>query len=136
MVFLSFCCGSAFPPKRCLRSLLGFILPAIKQIRSDAMATTRLRDVATLDAFLNDLPLLFRGSIYAWFGEYLASHGYIVAMVYHFRANTYDSSALYVRNRIWQRPRDLSKDISFLLQDKKWGVHIDPDRIGVVDGPL
>jgi len=31
------------------------------------MATTRLRDVATLDAFLNDLPLLFRGSIYAGF---------------------------------------------------------------------
>jgi predicted dienelactone hydrolase len=71
------------------------------------------------------------GSIYAWFGEYLASHGYIVAMVYHFRANTYDSSAIYVRNRIWQRPRDLTKDISFLLQDKRWGSHIDPDRIGV-----
>jgi predicted dienelactone hydrolase len=45
------------------------------------------------------------GSVYAWFGEHLAPHGYLVAMVYHFRANTYDSSALYVRNRIWQRPR-------------------------------
>jgi predicted dienelactone hydrolase len=45
------------------------------------------------------------GSVYAWFGEYLASRGYLVAMVYHFRANTYDSSALYVRNKIWQRPR-------------------------------
>ncbi len=30
------------------------------------------------------------GSVYAWFGEYLASHGYIVAMVYHYRANTFD----------------------------------------------
>ena len=30
------------------------------------------------------------GSGYAWFGEYLASHGYLVAMVYHYRANTYD----------------------------------------------
>ncbi|MFX8786230.1 hypothetical protein ABTM90_20620, partial [Acinetobacter baumannii] len=47
------------------------------------------------------------GSGYAWFGEYLASHGYLVAMLYHFRANTFDSSALYVRSRIWQRPRDL-----------------------------
>jgi len=28
------------------------------------------------------------GSGYAWFGEYLASRGYIVAMVYHYRANT------------------------------------------------
>ena len=71
------------------------------------------------------------GSVYAWFGEYLASHGYLVAMVYHFRANTFDSSALYVRNRIWQRPRDISLDISHLLQDKAWRAHIDPTQIGV-----
>jgi predicted dienelactone hydrolase len=71
------------------------------------------------------------GSVYAWFGEYLASHGYIVAMVYHYRANTYDSSALYVRNKIWQRPRDISLDITHLLQDKVWGPHIDPNQIGV-----
>jgi predicted dienelactone hydrolase len=71
------------------------------------------------------------GSVYAWFGEYLAARGYIVAMVYHYRANTYDSSALYVRNRIWQRPRDLSLDISHLLKDKKWGPRINPAQIGV-----
>lgn len=71
------------------------------------------------------------GSVYAWFGEYLAAHGYIVAMVYHFRANTFDSTALYVRNRIWQRPRDLSLDISYLLRDKVWGPHINPGQIGV-----
>ena len=71
------------------------------------------------------------GSGYAWFGEYLASHGYLVAMLYHFRANTFDSSALYVRSRIWQRPRDLSLDISHLLQDKVWGPHIEPSQIGV-----
>jgi predicted dienelactone hydrolase len=70
------------------------------------------------------------GSVYAWFGEYLASHGYLVAMVYHYRANTFDSSALYVRNRIWQRPRDISLDISYLLQNKVWGPHIDPNQIG------
>jgi len=71
------------------------------------------------------------GAGYAWFGEYLASHGYFVAMVYHYRANTFDSSALYMRNRIWQRPRDVSLDISQLLQDRVWAPHIDPDRIGV-----
>ena len=71
------------------------------------------------------------GSLYAWFGEYLASHGYLVAMVYHYRANTYDSNALYVRNRLWQRPRDISLDITHLLQDKIWGQHIDPNQIGV-----
>jgi predicted dienelactone hydrolase len=71
------------------------------------------------------------GSGYAWFGEYLASRGYIVAMAYHYRANTFDSSALYVRNRLWQRPRDISLDITHLLGDKTWGPHIDPNQIGV-----
>jgi predicted dienelactone hydrolase len=71
------------------------------------------------------------GSLYAWFGEYLASHGYIVAMLYHYRANTYDSSALYVRNRLWQRPRDVSLDLTHLLQDKVWGPRINPQQIGV-----
>lgn len=71
------------------------------------------------------------GAGYAWFGEYLASHGYFVAMVYHYRANTFDSSALYMRNRLWQRPRDISLDITHLLQDSVWGPHIDPDQIGV-----
>jgi predicted dienelactone hydrolase len=71
------------------------------------------------------------GSAYAWFGEYLASHGYIVAMVYHYRANTYDSSALYVRSRLWQRPRDISLHITHLLQHGVWGRHIDPNQIGV-----
>jgi predicted dienelactone hydrolase len=71
------------------------------------------------------------GSLYAWFGEYLAARGYIVAMVYHYRANTYDTSALYMRNRIWQRPRDLTLDISHLLQDKKWGPRINAAQIGV-----
>lgn len=71
------------------------------------------------------------GAGYAWFGEYLAARGYIVALVYHYRAHTYDSSALYVRNRLWQRPRDISLDITHLLEDEVWGPRIDPDRIGV-----
>ena len=68
---------------------------------------------------------------YVWFGEFMASHGYLVAMVYHYRANTYDTSALYLRSRLWQRPRDISLDLSQLLQDKNWGPHIDPNQIGV-----
>jgi predicted dienelactone hydrolase len=71
------------------------------------------------------------GAGYAWFGEKLAARGYIVALLYHYRANTYDSSALYVRDRLWQRPRDISKDITHLLEDKVWGPRIDQDRIGV-----
>src|SRR5260370_30610079 len=65
--------GSASPPKRCFRSLFRFILPAIEQIRSYRVTPTRLRDVPTLDAFLHDLPLLFRGSIYSWFPAHVAS---------------------------------------------------------------
>jgi hypothetical protein len=45
---------------------------------------------------------------YAWFAETLASQGYIVAGLYHYRANTYDQSIAYLSNKIWQRPRDFS----------------------------
>jgi predicted dienelactone hydrolase len=71
------------------------------------------------------------GLYYAWFGEYLAARGYVVAMLYHYRANTYDSSVMYVRSKLWQRPRDITLDIDSLLKDEIWGPHIDPDRIGV-----
>lgn len=71
------------------------------------------------------------GPYYAWFAEFLASKGYIVATVYHYRANTYDSTAMYLANKLWQRPLDLSLDITFLLKDKVWGPRIDANRIGV-----
>lgn len=71
------------------------------------------------------------GAGYAWFGEYLAEHGYLVALVYHYRANTFDSSALFVRNRLWQRPREITLDITHLLTNPVWGPHIDPAQIGV-----
>jgi transposase InsO family protein len=34
---------------------------------------TRLRNIPALDAFLHDLPVLFRGTIYAWFPAHVAS---------------------------------------------------------------
>jgi predicted dienelactone hydrolase len=71
------------------------------------------------------------GLYYAWFGEYLATRGYLVAMLYHYRANTYDSTVMYTRSKLWQRPRDVSLDITNLLHDRMWGPHIDPNRIGV-----
>jgi hypothetical protein len=36
------------------------------------MTPTRLRHVPALDAFLHDLPLLFRESIYVWFPAHVA----------------------------------------------------------------
>ena len=71
------------------------------------------------------------GFYYAWFAQRLASHGYIVAAPYHYRANTYDATIAYLANRLWQRPVDVSLDISFLLNDPFWGKYINPDRIGV-----
>jgi predicted dienelactone hydrolase len=71
------------------------------------------------------------GLFYAWFGEYLAARGYLVAMLYHYRANTYDSTVMYTRSKLWQRPHDIALDITNLLQDKVWGPHVDADKIGV-----
>ena len=62
---------------------------------------------------------------YAWFAETLASQGYIVAGLYHYRANTYDQTIAYLSNKIWQRPRDISSAIDFLLKDPVWGKAID-----------
>src|ERR1035438_9732247 len=73
MVFFGFRGGPASPPQRGLGSLFRFILPAIEQIRSDPVTPTRLRDIPALDAFLNDLPFLFCGTIYAWFPAHVAS---------------------------------------------------------------
>jgi predicted dienelactone hydrolase len=71
------------------------------------------------------------GLYYAWFAEFLAARGYIVAALNHYRANTYDSTIAYLANKLWQRPRDISLTISFLLNDPFWGGLIDESRIGV-----
>ncbi|HKF07313.1 MAG TPA: prolyl oligopeptidase family serine peptidase [Xanthobacteraceae bacterium] len=71
------------------------------------------------------------GLYYAWFAEFLAARGYIVAALNHYRANTDDSTIAYLANRLWQRPRDISLTVSFLLNDPFWGGLIDENRIGV-----
>ena len=71
------------------------------------------------------------GLYYAWFAEVLASHGYIVAALDHYHANTYDATIAYLANKLWQRPVDIGLSITFLLHDRFWGRHIDADRIGV-----
>jgi predicted dienelactone hydrolase len=85
------------------------------------------------------LPLLMlshgRGSnpwLYAWLAAFFAEHGYIVAGIFHYHANTYDQTIDYLANRIWQRPVDVSLDITHLLTDPIWGKRIDPQRIGIM----
>lgn len=68
---------------------------------------------------------------YAWFAQNLAARGYVVAGLYHWRANTYDATIAYLANKLWQRPVDLGLAIDFLLVDPVWRERIDKDRIGV-----
>src|SRR5262249_46648666 len=65
--------GSAFTPKRCLRSLFRLILPAIEERLSNAVSPTCLGDISTFQPFLDDLPLLFGSSINLWSPAHLAS---------------------------------------------------------------
>ncbi|MBB3754429.1 putative dienelactone hydrolase [Mycolicibacterium sp. BK634] len=71
------------------------------------------------------------GLFYAWFAQKLASRGFIVAALNHYRANTYDASIVYLANKLWQRPLDLSLTADFLLADPFWSPLIDANRIGV-----
>ena len=71
------------------------------------------------------------GLYYAWFAEFLAARGYILAALNHYRANTWDSTIAYLANKLWQRPRDVGLTISFLLNDPFWAKSIDAGRIGV-----
>jgi predicted dienelactone hydrolase len=70
------------------------------------------------------------GFVYAWFAQYLAARGYIVAALNHYRANSYDANIAYLANKIWQRPVDIGLDITHLLHDPVWGPRIDAGRIG------
>ena len=67
----------------------------------------------------------------AWFATFLASHGYIVASMDHYFANSYLLSFEYAASKIWERPIDSSTHITHLLNHKTWKKYIDGSRIGV-----
>jgi acetyl esterase/lipase len=95
------------------------------------------RDAPLLDPQAKRPLVMFshgRGSnalTYAWFGQYLAARGFIVAALDHYRANSYDATIAYLANKLWQRPKDLSLAITFLLQHPDSGPTVDRERIGV-----
>lgn len=66
------------------------------------------------------------GLYYAWFGQYLVARGYIVAMINHCRANSFDGTVAYYYSKLRQRPRDISMIITALLEDPMAGPHLDP----------
>src|SRR5262249_4057961 len=105
------------------RSATPFVLPFFTKLNLYKDAEAADGDTHPLVVFSHG-----RGSnglYYAWFAEFLASHGYIVAALNHYRANTYDSTIAYLANKLWQRPRDVGLSISFLLNDPVWGKSID-----------
>lgn len=71
------------------------------------------------------------GLVYAWFAEYLAARGYVVAAIDHYRANANDRSIVYLANKLWQRPVDVSLDITWLTTHEPWASAIDRERIGI-----
>lgn len=71
------------------------------------------------------------GLTYAWFAQYLASRGYVVAALDHYRANANDRSIVYLANKLWQRPVDVGLGITWLTTHEPWSAVVDADRIGV-----
>ncbi len=76
---------------------------------------------------------------YTWLAEDLARHGFIVAGVSH-----YGESSIYgpetvdpsVVRRSWERPRDGSAAMDFVLAHPAFGGAVDPARIGAVGHSL
>lgn len=71
------------------------------------------------------------GLVYAWFAEYLAARGYVVAALDHYRAHANDRSIVYLANKLWQRPADVALDITYLTTTEPWRSAIDAERIGI-----
>jgi predicted dienelactone hydrolase len=67
----------------------------------------------------------------AWLAAFLASRGYIVGSMDHAFANSYYLSFEYVASKIWERPRDVSRHITHLLNHRWWSRYIDGSKIAV-----
>ncbi len=83
------------------------------------------------------LPLIlfshgYSGHPYAnsWFAEYLASGGYIVASVLHYGNSFPQSMIPEISARPWNRPKDMSVLLDYLLENPVWKERIDSTKIG------
>lgn len=66
----------------------------------------------------------------AWLGTYLASRGYIVVAVNHPGNNGATGYTPQGFVEWWERAKDMSTVISAVLDDRRFGSKIDPERIG------
>ncbi len=67
----------------------------------------------------------------SWIAETLAANGYIVASMDHY-GNTWNNKIAECFVKIWDRPQDVSFVIDQLLQDERFGSHINQNKIGFV----
>ncbi len=67
----------------------------------------------------------------SWIAETLAANGYIVASMDHY-GNTWNNKIAECFVKIWDRPQDVSYVIDELLQNERFGPHINQNKIGVI----
>lgn len=67
----------------------------------------------------------------SWIAETLAANGYIVASMDHY-GNTWNNKIAECFIKIWDRPQDVSFVIDQLLQDERFGPHINYNKIGFI----
>lgn len=67
----------------------------------------------------------------SWIAETLAANGYIVASMDHY-GNTWNNKIAECFIKIWDRPQDVSFVIDQLLQNDRFGPHINQNKIGLI----
>lgn len=67
----------------------------------------------------------------SWIAETLAANGFIVASMDHY-GNTWNNKIAECFIKIWDRPQDVSFVIDQLLQDERFGPHINSKKIGLI----
>ncbi len=67
----------------------------------------------------------------SWIAETLAANGFIVASMDHY-GNTWNNKIAECFIKIWDRPQDISFVIDQLLQDNRFGPHINSKKIGLI----
>ncbi len=64
-----------------------------------------------------------------WIAEQLVEAGYVVINIDHPKANSYEFSQEFVYTSLWQRPKDITAVLDYVLKDPKIAPHIDENRI-------
>jgi predicted dienelactone hydrolase len=70
-----------------------------------------------------------------WLADELVKKGFIVAAPEHPGTTTFNRSALQA-SQWWERPRDLTRVLDFLLEDSVWRAVIDDDKISAIGHSL